>query len=75
MRPHDPAACDLLVLELAVSGGRVVVVSSVLDVELDSDITDRIAIPAPIDQDDTDPLGFTVIGPLFTPRLPAKTGP
>lgn len=70
MRAHDPALLDCLVLELA---GERVTSAFVHEPELD-DGDEMVPPPIPqfTDEHDTGPLGFTVIGPLLSPRRPAK---
>ena len=61
MRDHDPSLCDCLVLEVV---GLEWDTAWVVD---DPDAPDDL-----FDTPDTEPLGFTVIGPLLQPKAPAR---
>jgi hypothetical protein len=65
-RPHDPALCDHMVIEVADWSWWVTPLAS-------DDPGLECAIPEALEcEPDTGPLGFTVIGPAQDPRPPAK---
>lgn len=73
MRPHDPALCDCLLLEVVSLEWDTAWVN--VGDELDDDLVD--VVPPALDtgafaDHDTGPLGFTVVGPLLPAKRPAR---
>ncbi|HKQ65977.1 MAG TPA: hypothetical protein VJZ73_13265 [Methylomirabilota bacterium] len=70
MRDHDPALCDCLVLELVGDHAT----SAFVHEPVYDDDDEMVPPPIPefTDEHDTGPLGFTVVGPLLSPRKPAR---
>lgn len=73
MREHDPNRCDCLMLE-TVLGTSQETSAWVHPSYMDDGDDDGEIVPPPLPtfagDHDTDPLGFTVVGPLMAPRKP-----
>lgn len=75
-RPHDSTLCGYLVLEVSTAPGSPVATSSAWVASTAAEGDAGELVPAPLtlfpDEGDTGPLGFTIVGPLMSPRRPSR---